>query len=82
MNESPNKEEETIHDLLTNNGEQVWMSNRVEEHLLGKNSKLDFVIENEDDSQKKQKEKNSQWIVKWSAGFRQTLLFSCLFCGG
>lgn len=57
MNENPNKEEENSHDLLTTNGEQVWMSNRVEEHILGENSKLDFVKESEDDSQKKQKEK-------------------------
>ncbi len=57
MNENPDKEEETVHDLLTNNGEQVWMSNRVDERVLGENSKLEFVKESEDDSRKKQKEK-------------------------
>lgn len=58
MNENRDNEEENIHYLLTNNGEQTWMSNRVDERVLGENSKLDFVKKSEDDSQKKQKEKN------------------------
>lgn len=48
--------EEIPNDLITNNGEQTWISNRVDEAILEENTEIAFVKKSEDDSEKKQKE--------------------------
>lgn len=50
------EKEETPNYLLTNNGEQTWMSNRIDEAILEENTEFAFVKKSEDDSEKKQKE--------------------------
>lgn len=50
------EKEEIPNHLLTNNGEQTWISNRVDEAILEENTEFAFVKKSEDDSEKKQKE--------------------------
>ena len=50
------EKEEIPNNLVTNNGEQTWILNRVDEAILEENTELAFVKKSEDDSEKKQKE--------------------------